>query len=277
MNEVVENPVTPAAQIPVEEKRLAQEAELKRAELALKEREIAAKEAELQRSRWLNPTVLGLFAAAIGLIGNVVVAWYNSRSSREVAHNQAQSSLILQAVTTGNYASACQNLVSLIKLGLVDDPKGSLQRCTSGEANIPVLPINNKTYTPVVDDLGETRANIQRAMNVKVTRTAFQDKVLFHVTFTVPPADALVKTYDLILVYAFKVGKAGQNVQQIDLPEIHGSWKPGDSVGFDVQLPRVYVDDVKNYPSLRFCVGYLDSCYPSQNLLLSEASSSSNP
>jgi hypothetical protein len=38
-------------------------------ETAAKEREVTAKEIDLNRSRWLNPTVIGLFAAALGLIG----------------------------------------------------------------------------------------------------------------------------------------------------------------------------------------------------------------
>ena len=50
------------------------ELDLSQREIAAKEREVAAKEKELQQSRWLNPMVIGIFVAAIGLIGSVVVA-----------------------------------------------------------------------------------------------------------------------------------------------------------------------------------------------------------
>ena len=55
---------------PFDERKLEEESTARRWELDLKEREVAAKEREvatreedLRRSRWLNPTVIGLFAA----------------------------------------------------------------------------------------------------------------------------------------------------------------------------------------------------------------------
>jgi hypothetical protein len=281
---------------PLDERRLAQEAEFKRAEIALKEREIAVKETELQRSRWLNPTVLGLFAAAIGLMGNVIVAGYNSKSSREIAQNQAQSNLILQAVTTGNFTSACQNIISLIELGLVNDPTGSLRKCATGQSSIPVLPISSRTYTPPTATIGsgtyappmDEEPGAERTMNVRVTRKNLQHDVLFHVTFTIPAETPPVANYDQIFdqpvptsytkieSYAFKVSKSGQRIEDREMPEIHGNWKPGELVGFDVKLPSTYVNDVTNSPTLIFCVGTPNACFPSQNLLLSEASMSSN-
>jgi hypothetical protein len=59
----------------------ARELALKEREITAREREVAAKETELGHSRWLNPTVIGLFAAALGLIGSVVVARVNNQNS----------------------------------------------------------------------------------------------------------------------------------------------------------------------------------------------------
>jgi hypothetical protein len=59
-----------------------QEIALKQRELDLKEREIETKEAELRRSRWLNPMVIGLFATAIGLIGNIFVTRVNNETTQ---------------------------------------------------------------------------------------------------------------------------------------------------------------------------------------------------
>lgn len=70
-------PMTPDEQAAAESKRTDRE-------LDLKEREVAAKEKEVNASRWSSPLVLGLFAAALGLIGNVLVARENNRSTQQV-------------------------------------------------------------------------------------------------------------------------------------------------------------------------------------------------
>jgi hypothetical protein len=67
------------------------ELDLREREVAAKEREVAAKEEELRRSRWLNPTVIGLFAASLGLIGSVVVARVNNQNSEQVDRLRSQS------------------------------------------------------------------------------------------------------------------------------------------------------------------------------------------
>jgi hypothetical protein len=90
-------------------------------EVAAKEREVLAKEEDLKRSRWLNPTVIGLFAAALGLIGSVIVARVNDSNTLRVAienntatqtveSHRAQSNLVLEAIRTGNPDAACRNL-----------------------------------------------------------------------------------------------------------------------------------------------------------------------
>lgn len=92
------------------------------------------------RSRWLNPTTLGLFAAALALVGNIVNATYNNRASREVERTRSQSSLILEAIKTGNVGEACKNLTFFVQLGLLDDPTGSIRRCVETPSSAPVLP-----------------------------------------------------------------------------------------------------------------------------------------
>ena len=70
----------------LDERKLQYEAAARIRELDLREREVAAKESEadskekeLERSRWLNPTVIGIFVAAIGLLSSVVVARLNKQ------------------------------------------------------------------------------------------------------------------------------------------------------------------------------------------------------
>ena len=137
-------------ELSLDERKFIQESKSRNKELTLKEREVAAKETELHRSQWLNPTVIGLFAAAIGLIGNLIVAYIGNRNTQEVEHSRAQSSLIIQAVGTGDAKTACKNLISFLRLGLLDDPKGTISQCENALGPIPVLPAA-RTYTPIAN------------------------------------------------------------------------------------------------------------------------------
>ena len=69
-----------------EEKLSFQELEvrLKEQELKLKEAEVLAKKRDLAASKWLDPVVIGLFAAALGLVGNVVVTTINNTNTQKL-------------------------------------------------------------------------------------------------------------------------------------------------------------------------------------------------
>jgi hypothetical protein len=107
------------------------EINLRTRELDLKEREVVAKEVELRRSRWMNPTVFGLFAAAIGIFGNAYLANFNNIGSQKIEHLKLQDNLILEATKSGpgGPEAACKNLVFLVRAGLLDDPKGTIINC----------------------------------------------------------------------------------------------------------------------------------------------------
>jgi hypothetical protein len=126
----------------LEERQFAQESADKKCELDLREREVKAKEHELGRSRWLNPTVLGLFAATIGLIGSVVVARVNNSNTQQVERLRSQSTLVLEAIRTGNTDDACKNLMFFVSLKLLDDSNQIiLKQCGSMPAGAPSLPV----------------------------------------------------------------------------------------------------------------------------------------
>ncbi len=104
------------------------ELDLKEREVAAREREVLAKEEELKRSRWLNPTVIGLFAAALGLLGSVIVARVNNANTQAVERLQSEANITLEAIKTGtgNTDAACKNLTFFVSLGLVHDPEGKI-------------------------------------------------------------------------------------------------------------------------------------------------------
>jgi DUF4097 and DUF4098 domain-containing protein YvlB len=105
----------------------SRELDLREREVRVKEREVATKEEESRRSRWVSPTTIGLYAAALGLIGSVVVARVNNANSQNVERLRSQSNLVLEAIKTGSPDSACRNLLFFVELGLLDDPRATIR------------------------------------------------------------------------------------------------------------------------------------------------------
>jgi hypothetical protein len=132
-------PITvPLDQAALDRKR---ELDIKEREVAAREIEVAATADDLKRNRWLNPTVIGLFAAALGLAGSFAVARANNENTQQVERLRSQSNLILEAIKTGSPDKACQNLVFFVGLGLVDDTNQTIQKkCSSSPAGAPSLP-----------------------------------------------------------------------------------------------------------------------------------------
>jgi hypothetical protein len=251
----------------LEERKFIQESQLRKKELELKEREVATKEAELLRSRWINPTVIGLFAATIGLFGNLIVAYIGNRNSQEIERSRGQSSLVVQAVGTGDAGTACKNLISFLRLGLLDDPKGTISRCETALGTIPVLP-SVKTYAPVADVPSATE------LAPIVTSIDRGDSYHFEVTFTVPAipsSPSPITGFDQITVYAYQLDQKGGRSHDTQFPIINGKWKAGERVTFAADLPKSYVNDTSHTSYLRFCVGSQGGCIPGPNLLLSRA------
>jgi len=148
----------------LDERKFEQENADRKRELDIKEREVAAKEGELKRTRWGNPLVLALFAAAVGLIGNVFVARVNNTSTQELERLRGQSNLILEAIKTGSPDAACKNLLFFVNLNLIQDPVGAIHgQCATAPKGPPSLPaltapppsISSMTFTPPMGDPSE--------------------------------------------------------------------------------------------------------------------------
>jgi hypothetical protein len=258
----VDSAETAQTPLSLEERKFIHESQSKGRELTLREREIVLKEAELLRSRWLNPTAIGLLAATFGLFGNLVVAFIGNRNSQQIEHSRAQSGLIVQAVSTGNASTACSNLRAFVRLGLLDDPNGTFSKCESSPESIPVLP-SARTYNPVAD----TPFSDEMAPIVTVSEKGDSDH--FEVTFTVPTSKSTTeKDPDLITVYAYQIDDQGKRSNNLSLPRVHGSWKVGDRVTITADLPKHYMSDSIRKSFLRYCVGTSQSCAPGPNLLL---------
>jgi hypothetical protein len=115
---------------------------LREREITAREREVGAREREIKSSPWLNPLVIGIFVAALGLFGNMWVAVSNNRNSQDIERIRAQSNLVFDAIKT-NQVDACKNLVFLVGLGLLDDPRHAIhQSCVTEPSTAPSLPFS---------------------------------------------------------------------------------------------------------------------------------------
>jgi hypothetical protein len=168
---------SPTPDISFEERRLNQEMAFREREVAIKEREVAAKEREvlakqeeLKRSRWLNPTVIGIFAAALGLMGSVIVARVNNANTQEVERLQSEASITLEAIKTGtgNTDAACKNLVFFVSLGLVHDPEGKIaDQCKNAPTGPPSLPANQPNTQPQTTEITGRVIDIESMSPIK--------------------------------------------------------------------------------------------------------------
>ena len=109
--------------------------ELKRAELAsrqadneLRREDHALKLREVKASNWRNPLVVAVLAAAVAATGNAVVAYLNNSNLQRVEERKGQSSLILEAIKTGDPDKAGVNLQLLLDAGLISDSRADAIR-----------------------------------------------------------------------------------------------------------------------------------------------------
>lgn len=138
-NTPIADPINPP-NVPLEDSYREREFQLREREIAAREREVSARERETKGSPWQNPLVIGVFAAALALIGNIFVTVSNNRNSQEVERIRAQSNLVFEAIKT-NQVDACKNLDFFVQLGLLEDPHEAIhQSCTTNPTTAPSLP-----------------------------------------------------------------------------------------------------------------------------------------
>jgi hypothetical protein len=103
-----------------------------RAEYDLHKREVEIKEREQARSRWSNPIVLAVLAAALAGLGNAAATWLNgieqrkleserAEQARSMEETKAEAARILEVIKTGDADKAAANLKFLADMGLISD------------------------------------------------------------------------------------------------------------------------------------------------------------
>jgi hypothetical protein len=131
------------ARLELEREKWNLEAELRRRDQQNRDAEIALKQSDQLRSRWTNPLVVAILAAALAGASNALVAAVNSYFQRDLEErrskaqldleerksdgqislekSKAESGRILEMIKTGDPAKASNNLRFLIESGLVAD------------------------------------------------------------------------------------------------------------------------------------------------------------
>jgi hypothetical protein len=155
----------------LEREKWRDELKLREREIAIKEREQLSKEEELRlttneqrRSRWTNPLVLAVFAAAVAAAGNAGVAWLTAHEqraadidkgeqARALDESKSEADRILEVIKTNNDPDkAATNLKFLVDAGLIQSrkTKGPLQTYleTRKQGEGATLPAPAATSTP---------------------------------------------------------------------------------------------------------------------------------
>jgi hypothetical protein len=222
---------TAAPELSLEERTFQEEIAAKKRELDLREREVRAKEEELRRSRWLNPLVIGLFAAALGLIGSVVVARVNNQASQQLEQFRSQSNLILQAIKTGDQDGACRNLLFFVDLGLLDNRDHTISNtCSGAPKGAPSLPVDSRTgasekiptSTVTVRVLGATGEQVQNLrVYYQLTGLAGMNVGIFPFAKLGSPTTQVLAPKNYV-IWAAKDGDPNHPVSQKFLAHIEG-------------------------------------------------------
>jgi GH24 family phage-related lysozyme (muramidase) len=112
-----------------EQEKSESERAFRERELRIKERaqenadaELRMKQTEQAASRWKNPLVVAILAAAIAGVGNAWVAYFNGTSQTALEKLKSEQARILEMIKTGNADKAAENLQFLLDAGLIVDP-----------------------------------------------------------------------------------------------------------------------------------------------------------
>jgi hypothetical protein len=139
----------PAKNNELDHARLELDREKWQAEHSLRLAELELKRNELNRSKWLNPLVIAVFAATAAALGNAGVTLINShqqlklerertsatqklnleqsRSTLNLEQTKSEAARILEVIKTNDPDKAAVNLKFMIETGLIADPKTSEQ------------------------------------------------------------------------------------------------------------------------------------------------------
>lgn len=170
-----------------EREKWAAEHRLREREIAVKEDEARIRSREIERSRWANPLVLAILAAALAATGNAIVAYISSRSQLELERYKsdaqialersktegeqrldearAEAARILEVTRTNDPDKAATNLKFLLDAGLISNPTHRERLTAYLGGREPgqgvALPGESQTNAAVVEEIEQLKGILQ--------------------------------------------------------------------------------------------------------------------
>jgi hypothetical protein len=131
------------------------EMELKEREQQSREEELKVKREESRRSRWSNPLIIAIAAAAGAAFTNIYVAWHTSREQHILEREKAEATRVLEVLKAGDPDKVAINLEFLLDSGLNSDPQGKLKAflATRKRGEGPALPASSPVAAPAPSDI----------------------------------------------------------------------------------------------------------------------------
>jgi len=219
-----------SAELPLRQSELSFEQQKWRDEYQLKKKELDLKEQVQNESRWSNPLVVAILAAALAGISNAIVAVINGKEQRQIEKDRADESLrveenrseatrILEMIKTGEPDKAAANLQFLLDTGLIRDT----QRATQIQRYLSARPPGTGPVLPSAD--GRYTFEQSEALT-KPREAALQESL-----------DGFIKYLD-DLGLKWEVEKVSIKLDKVDLPPYY---LPGDNV---IVIPESHADNV---------------------------------
>ena len=105
-------------------------------------------------------------------------------------------------------------------------------------------------------------------MNITVARSDRGNHYHLQIDFMVPTDESITNFY-IITTYGSQMeGGRRSYLSEDTFPPVQGNWTSGDRVTLHVDLPKAFADPDKGW-NLTFCIGTVETCLPSPNLLKS--------
>lgn len=138
-------------------------------ELSLKEKEIELQRVRRPNSSWNSPLTITLAAGAVGLIGNVIVSYYNSAKSIESLQHSAENARILEMIKIGDSDQVRENLMFLIESGLIDNEetrkKISSYYESQTESNGPGITVERVWIEPTFEQMESLTTSLRNSFS----------------------------------------------------------------------------------------------------------------
>jgi len=165
------------------------EFKLKKREQATRANETALRQKEFERTRWTNPLVVAILAAAIAGILNLIAVSVNDFMQRGIEAQKAESARILEMIKTDNTEQAATNLGFLLDTGLVANSElvGNIETYLETHP-APVLPAvgNSQLNCDFFNNIEDTNSTPLRGVKLPPTK-----KCMFRTShgFPIPDPD----------------------------------------------------------------------------------------